>query len=325
MDFTDLAREVQTGKFAPIYVLVGEETLISDRALELLKNKLGSGCRFSGREASSKSLMSSLNSYSLFAEKNLVIVSDAQDSPKGLFDDIADYLENPSPNSILVIEAQKLDGRSRFMQTAAKRGVVVECKPLYQNKLPNWISIEAKRFNKQISYDASKFLAEIVGNNLSELLHAVDKLSLYVGERQLIEISDVEKVISEIAMRTVFELTDAVGERNWEKSLRILNNLLANNQQPLMILSMIARHFRILVRAKELEKKHIATSEAASYLGVHHFFVDNYLRQSKNFSSMELRNSFGVLSRADRKLKSSRVPPERIMEFALRELCKKSR
>ena len=123
--------------------------------------------------------------------------------------------------------------------------------------------------------------------------------------------------ITETHQRDVFELTDAVGERKLSRALSFLHNLIQNGQPPPLIVHMLARHFRILSKAREIEGRMMDRAEIARYLGVNPFYANNYVRQAKNFSRQELRKSFQKLSRCDREIKSSRLPRERVLERAI--------
>jgi len=100
---------------------------------------------------------------------------------------------------------------------------------------------------------------------------------------------------------------------NKKKAISILANLVDYGTSPIMILNMIARHYRILIRAKEVEKLG-SRPEVASYLGVNPYFVKNYMAQAKNYSLEQLKHKFSDLSECDRELKSSRVPNRIILE-----------
>ncbi|MFH1654510.1 MAG: DNA polymerase III subunit delta [Pseudomonadota bacterium] len=328
MDITVLSRELEAGRVASIYLLVGEERFLADRSIEMIRGKLSqsqsselSSLSLTGKEVKANRVVEALNSMSLLGGTNTVIIRDGEKVSSNVLNDLIEYIEHPNPNSLLIIQAVKLDGRSRFVKEAQKSGTVIECKPLYQNKLPYWVSIEAKRFKKRIAQDASEYLSEIVGSDLGQLSQSLERLSYYIGERPMIELKDVEEVISETSQKSIFDLTDALGGKAWEGMLKLLNNLIENNQVPLMILSMIARHFRILVKAKELTKRRITSQEAASYLGVHPFFVERYLGQAKNFTSQELKDVFFNLSQADRKLKSSSINAQRVLEYTFSKIC----
>ena len=128
--------------------------------------------------------------------------------------------------------------------------------------------------------------------------------------------------MGQASQKTVFDLTDSIGQRKLSKALFHLNNVLEYGQSPLAVLAMVARHFRILIKAKEIRGRMQQSADVAKYLGVHPFFAKQYLSQTNNFTMPELKKSFHLLSQTDRELKSSRIPDERILENLIFGLCK---
>lgn len=325
IDITTLDRDLRQGKIAPTYVIVGDEPYLAQSAMKSLRAALGdddmSVATFSARDAEADDVIGALRTVPLLGGRPLVWLRDGEhltkEGRKAFAEAIAAYIEEPVREAALIIVAEKIDGRSRLMQLAAKKGVVVECRKLYDDKLPSWVAIEVKRRDRQISLEAAKFLADMVGNDLGQLAGSIERLVLYVGERKLIELKDVEEAVTETHQRDVFELTDAVGQRRLSRALAYLHNLLENGQPPPLILHMLARHFRILSKAREVDGRMRDRADLAKYLGVNPFYVNNYVEQSRNFSKQELRRSFQTLHRCDREIKSSRLPRERVLERAL--------
>lgn len=330
LDIVDLEKALRTERPASVYVILGEESHMVFEAISLIRGaceKAGADpssiSSFSAKELKAAEVVSTLKNVSMFAKRPLVIVKDAEALQKGALEILADYCEKAIASSTLVTVAEKLDGRTRFMQVVSKSAVIVECKPLYMNKIPSWINTQVRKGGRQIAQDAAQFLADLIGSDLGELAGAIEKIVLYIGDRKLIDLKDVEGAIAETHQHTIFELTDAVGLKNLPKALALLQNILDGGESPVLILNMLARHFRILTKAKEVYGRQGGGGEDAAYLGVHPYFVKNYLDQSRNFSKGELKRSFGVLHRCDRELKSSRISKERVIEKALFALAGK--
>lgn len=328
LNVTQLDQELRSGRVRPLYVIVGPEAYLARTAvLRITDTVLGpeadqsSKQVYAGREVKTEALIDNLRAISLFSGHTLVIIREGDKIKKDVLDALASYAESPSEASTLVIEASKIDGRSKFMKTAGKHAVVIECNSLYANQIPSWINMEAGRFEKRIARDAAQFLADMVGTDLGQLSQALERVSLYVGKRPLIELKDVEEAVTETAQRTVFELGDAIGARKIDRALAVLHNLLEGGQAPVFVLNMIARHVRLLTKAREVAGRMQGAPDLARYLGVHPFFAKNYAQQAHNFSAKELRSFFSALSRCDRQLKSSRLPRERILEKLIFELC----
>lgn len=334
IDITALDKELRQGRIAPIYVIAGDEPYLADGALRMLRAALGAEgeeaynvSTFSARDADPDKLLGALRTLPMMGGRPVVILRDgeelAKEGRKRLLEAITAYAAAPLDTATLIIKATKVDGRLKLMQLVAKAGSVVECKRLYDDKLPSWVGMEVKRRGRQISFEAAKFLAEMVGNDLGQLAGSIERLILYVGDRKLIELKDVEEAVTETHQRDIFELTDAVGQRRLPRALSYLHNLVENGQPAPLILHMLARHFRILAKAREVEGRMTDRSEIARYLGVNPFYVGNYVSQARNFSKQELRRSFHELHRCDRAIKSSRLPKERVLERAIISITEK--
>lgn len=323
IDITDLDRELRQGKIRPIYIIVGVEHHLAFSALRGIQDAVKatgtdplSAMTISGREARIEAVIGALRTVPMLGGRPLVVIREGELIPKEASDALAAYMEDAVDASTLVIVAGKLDGRSRLMQMAAKSGAVIECKPLYLDKVPGWINMETKRQGRQIAQEAARFLADMIGTDLGQLSQAIERIILYVGERKLIELRDVEEAVAETHQHTIFELANAVGSRRWPKAFALLTNILDNGESPVFVLTMLARHFRILLKAKDALGR-MKEGEIAKYIGVHPYFAKDYVAQARNFSAGELRSAFRHLHRCDRELKSSRVPKARILEKAI--------
>lgn len=324
IDITALEKELRQGRIAPVYLVVGAESYIMGEALRLIAEAISalggdtsSTISLRGKEAVAERTVTALRTVPLFGGRPLVMIREADKLSRDFMEALVPYLEAPITSATLVIAGEKLDGRTKFAQVAQKSGVTVECKPLFDDKVPLWINSEVRRRGKNISQDGARFLADMVGKELSLLAQAIERIALYVGNRQMIEMKDVEHCISETNQHTIFELTDAVGKRSLPKTLSLLRNILDSGESAILILNMLVRHFRILAKAKEIAGRLSDRSEIAKYLGVHPFFATNYLDQARNFSASEIRSYFRTFHRCDRELKSSRIPAIRILERGL--------
>ncbi|MFH1873678.1 MAG: DNA polymerase III subunit delta [Pseudomonadota bacterium] len=322
LDIVKLDQELRENNIRPLYIIVGEENYLAHSSLKRIEksifgNESNELARtvLDGQGFSQAAFLQALQSMPMFGNKTLVIVRDADKISKEKLENLLPHLEKISSATTAIFMAAKLDGRSRFMQVCAKniQTAIIECKPLYANQVASWINMEMRHFQKQIAQDAAGFLADIVGSDLGQLMQAMERISLFVGLKKLVELADVEEAIAETTQRSVFELTDAIGNKDKARALSVLHNLMEYGASPVLILNMIARHFRILIKAKEVIGKG-SERELASYLGVNSFFVRNYLNQAQKYSITELKAKFSDLCFRDRQIKSSRLPRERILE-----------
>ena len=149
----------------------------------------------------------------------------------------------------------------------------------------------------------------------------MEKLCLYAGKRQQIARADVEAVISPLRVESIFELTDHIGNRNLVGSFIVLSQLLQSGEAPLRILAMIARHFRMIMKACSCFDQRMSPEKVRSHLKVREFVWVKLLPQAQKFSQSQLERCFQRLWEADLSLKSQRIPGKIIMEQLIADLC----
>jgi DNA polymerase-3 subunit delta len=166
--------------------------------------------------------------------------------------------------------------------------------------------------------EASEIMAELVGSSLGELASALDKVILFIGGKKMIETGDVETVLTDTGRKDVFEFAEAVGKRRLSEALYILKKLSEFNENEIKLLSMLARHWRILIKAREaLATRNFDRGTLPRLLGIKPFFLDGYLAQARLFTGKELKSGFKRLYLTDKKLKSSKLPKREILQHCV--------
>ena len=179
-----------------------------------------------------------------------------------------------------------------------------------------WVS----QYDLGISDEAIRLLQAHTGNALRSLAAEIDKLRLNLQNRRRIEENDVEQVVGNSKQFTVFELCDAVGAKNLNRSLNILSNMLQNGEQPTALLNMLSRHFFILAKLRELKVKNAGQEQIAKKLKIHPFFLQNFSRQAGLYNKDQLKSAFSHLLEADQNLKTSYQKPRLVLETLLFKL-----
>ena len=338
MDITQLDRDLRAKKIAHGYLLAGPERhLVLTAQRQILNAVFGdapqSVDRFSFEKAKLAAVLDSLNTASLLTPRKVVIAEEADRLKKADWEALKNYLAKPNPQSVLILVGEELT-RNRIPRTAlvdkshevsgSSCLAVVECKKLYPNQLPAWINMEAKNLGAQISQEAARFLGDLIGAELGAIHQALEKLLLFVGQRGLIQLEDVEKVIANTAQKNVFDMTNAIGLKKSTEALQFLNNILEQGEEPVRIFAMIVRHFRLLAKAQEVLAKNGPNAQPAlaKELGVHPFFAKDYAVQAKRFRPRGWGKRFETLAESDRALKSSRLKSQAVLEKLILRLCK---
>ncbi len=329
LTISELDKELRNKNIAPAYLIYGPENYLAQTALSRIKACFVKLCgenaepdRFSGKSNDISEIIACADTLPMWSKFRLVIVSEAEAIKET--DALEAYLKRPSKTSSVVFMAEKADGRTKFVQLFSQKGTTIECKALYEDKIPDWVRMEASSLGKSISITAAQLIAELVGPNLGELKGALDRIILYIGKKATIDTADVEAVLTDTGRKNVFAFTDAVGRKDLPRAGKLLKRLVEFNENEVMILTMLARHWRILLKIREAMAAGGGSDKftLGKLVGVNPFFMDNYISQARGFSGQQLKSGFKKIYLADKSLKSSKHPKVAVLQKCIRELVR---
>lgn len=229
---------------------------------------------------------------------------------------MADYVPHLPDFCVLILLVDEvLDAGNPLLKAAAQYGQVIQCMLPKGNALESWITKRAKSIGVTISPDAAVLLANFTGNQLRLLANELDKLATYVGSGGVIHVDDVHKLSAQVQEARIFDLTDALAQRNRKKALDILHDLLADGEPPLKLISTITTQVRSLVLVKELSQKGMRSAQIASTIGMAPFVAEKALRQVGKFTPAQLEGAYRQLLATDAALKRSRMAPEMALDL----------
>jgi DNA polymerase-3 subunit delta len=272
----------------------------------------------------------------MLAPRQVIVYSDlesiepAADSKK---DDPAEalreYLESPAPFTVLVLEAAKLDQRTKLAKLLA------EAIPVVAAELPEEPSERlrvATRLTKQmaakdqgaIEDDAAEELADLCNGDLAAVRSELAKLITYAGPERRIARADVEALVVAEKKYSVWELADVLASGQLARALKLLDQLLREGEQPPALVGALAWTFRKLLEAQELGRG-VSSGMAAGRLGMRRDAAEAALRQAQKISRSQLVRGLRALYEADSRLKWGAKDERAVMEFLAAELAGRSR
>lgn len=234
---------------------------------------------------------------------------------------LASYLEGGELPSALIMVAGTLDKRRRLYHVAKRVGEVMEFPRLTPRTLLPYVKRRVQREGKQISDAVAMTLIALVGNSLRELVSEIGKLVAYVGDRRVITAEDIREVCTRGHEVTIFQLVDAIGDRELDRALGLLREVLQGGEPPLLALYMIARQFRLILQARVLLDRGFPASRLPGELRVAPFLAQRLALQARKFSLREVQASFARLLQADVAIKSGIHPPDLALELVIVDLC----
>ncbi|MBM4055344.1 MAG: DNA polymerase III subunit delta [Planctomycetes bacterium] len=329
MDIQELKTSIAKNKNYPVFVIFGDEEFFVKEALTTIKNALSDNSdpsspviEISGNETPAPVVFNELRKRSFFQKNNkLVIVTNADNLVEKNKDSLENYLQKPSSHSNLILVCNKWDKRTKLSKLTEKTGSITDCQRIKDYQLPNWLITRAKHYKKTISLKTAQRLAEDVGNNLAILDMHLEKLSIYKDNKPTIDESDIEALVIADRNRTIFELTDAVAQKNISQALKILNQMLIHGENSVKIITLLAWQIRRLWRARQLLAQGKDENIISSELQIVPYFKKRFFDQVKNFTEHDLMKKHAVLLESDIQSKTSSFNKQLLLELLVHTLC----
>jgi DNA polymerase III subunit delta len=267
-----LARQLQT-----IYLVSGDEPLLVNEAADAVR----ATARQQGFEERElhviergfdwHGLLGDARAMSLFAQRKIVEIRMANAAPgeQGA-DAIVELAEQPSADTLILIIAGKLDGRtqsSRWVSAVEKRGVLVQVWPIDLPRLPAWIRERLGRHKLQADAAAASLLAERVEGNLLAAHQEIEKLALLLPQGA-ITVENVMDAVADSARFDVLQLGEAAMRGQAARALRILDGLHGEDVEPTLVLWAVNKDLQWIARARSLMRRGQSAESAMNALYV---------------------------------------------------------
>ena len=286
-----IINDIKAGNIKPIYFLMGEEPYYIDKLSEYIEDtiltedeKAFNQTVLYGRDATIEDIASTAKRYPMMAERQVVIVKEAQDLAKTI-DDLENYVSNPMESTVLVIcyKYKTLDKRKKLVKMLDKIGVVFESKKLYENQVGQWITRVLHGKGYTIEPKANAMLVEFLGNDLNKINNELEKLQIILPKGSTIAAKHIEENIGFSKDFNNFELLNALGSKNQLKAYQIVQYFSDNEKaNPLVVTTSTVFGFYVkLLKYHGLKDKN--PKNVASVLGVNPYFLKDYDLALKNY------------------------------------------
>ncbi|MFS4460423.1 DNA polymerase III subunit delta [Bdellovibrio sp. HCB2-146] len=321
-------RDLEKGQLTPLYFLFGEEPYLINQSVERFKYAvLTEGAidfnysLFYASDADVTVVRDAVETLPMMAPSRLVILKEAQELSDKEWAELESLFENPVDSTVFVITASRVDKRKKQIRTLLDKASCIEFKKPYENQIPSWINYIAQSLGLTISNEAIHLLHKLVGHHLTEIEGELKKLGEYVEGKRRIELQDVAQVVSRSKEENVFDFTKAIGNNDRVTALEHLVQLLDQGQSEMGIVSLVARHVRILLTVKRGLEENLHGAKLAHYAQVPPYFLENYIEQSRLWTMKKLEQTLVVLSETDKALKSSPLSSHIWLENMVLKTC----
>ena len=202
----------------------------------------------------------------------------------------------------------KESGERKVMGVAdlakSKHLVLEELETPDARQLPGWITRQARDQGIAIDGRAAQMLTTFVGADLRRLDNELQKLAAYASGRA-ITVADVQLLVSDASEALIWDLTDALSQRDGRKAMRSLYQLRQDDANAFYLLTMMARQYRILIKVKDaMNNGGGSESDIAKRVGESPYPVKKALGQMRAYRMIELEEILDRILRADHAMKT---------------------
>ena len=292
--YEDVLNDLRQKIYFPVYFLMGEEPYYIDLVSDYIQNNILTETEkdfdqtiFYGKDVNIPTIINVAKRFPMVAKHQVLIVKEAQLIDADEWEKLSYYLKNPLKSTILVFcyKYGTPDKRKKWFQDISRAGVVFESKKLYENQVGPWIRSYLKSQNISITEKAINMLVEFLGNDLSKIMNALEKLLINRNENfKEITPELIEKYIGISKDYNVFELQSAIIDKNILKANRIIRYFGDNKKaNPLpFVLIQLFNFFNNLLLYYYLKDKSEKT--VALELKINPYFVKDYVKAASNFT-----------------------------------------
>jgi DNA polymerase-3 subunit delta len=310
MTFEEVMGNLKKKIYHPVYFLQGDEPYYIDKISDYISENLLTAEEkgfnqtiLYGKDLDIRLVIANAKRYPMMSNYQVVIVREAQHIKE--IELLEKYLESPLNSTILVFcyKYKTLDKRTKLYKLVDQKGAVYESKKIYDDQLPTWITNYLRLQQASIEPQAAAMIGEFLGSDLSKVVNELDKLIISVPKGVKITPDHVAENIGISKNFNVFELQNALGDRNILKANQIVNYFGENpTANPIgLTIANLFGYFSKVLKYHFLEDK--SERNAAAVIGINQFFVKNYARAARNYDIRKLVEIISHLREYDLKSK----------------------
>ncbi|MDR0954362.1 MAG: DNA polymerase III subunit delta [Rikenellaceae bacterium] len=318
--FEQIRGDIAARRFAPVYLLMGEEGYFIDEVAERLAEDVLSEAEAAfnriivyGRDSEVGAIINLARQMPMMGAYQLVIVREAQQLAK--IEELSLYTANPSPTTILVVchKGKNIDKRSQLYKHAVAKGAVLEAVKPYDNEIRQWLGDFIGRRGLKADVKAIEMLTEHLGSDIQKIANELQKLvlSLPAGVKTVTP-EDVERNTGFSKDFNNFELNKAVATRSEARALMIADHFARNPKEHPLIVTIITLFGQLkqifivnyyLWLAQRKGQPMPSDSDLARVLSISPFFVGDVKQAAKNYPNKITFKILGLIREYDAKSK----------------------
>ena len=142
---------------------------------------------------------------------------------------------------------------------------------------------------------------------MAMLRSELEKLVTYCMDKEVIETEDVETICCQNIEEKIFELLDAIADKNARKAMDLYYDMLALKEPPIKLLVLMEKQYNQLLQIRLLRDDGEQKQTIAQKAGVNAYYIDKYLSRASRYTAKELREIFERCIQTDENIKTGHI------------------
>jgi DNA polymerase-3 subunit delta len=250
---------------------------------------------------------------------------------------IDDYFRRPNPQALVVFIADHIrlpqdlrtmdltdkERAEKVRETLGDLCGIVELQRVSEDDALRWAIREAESQNIRLAEDAARELVDALSADMLTLSSELSKLILYAQSQnsQIIELADVETMVSAAKQRSLYELTDAISLKDAPRALALLHGLLNSSESgedaAIGHIFTLAKTFRQMLVLNEKQVRDQRAIWQVLWPGFRPapFAAEALITQARRYRDRsDLTRGLELIARADAELRSSPADKRLVLE-----------
>lgn len=306
-----LNNHIKSGVFSDYYLIYGEEEYLKRYYKEHLTRGILKGSPdgninyryYLGEAADADTIAEEARLIPFFSDSFLIVVENSGFFKKS--GPLAELLSDKADSTKIIFIESEIDKRNALFKFIKNNGTVCEINHKNDNDLIPWIASYLKKYDCVITGRAARLIISKAGTDMQMLINEMDKLISYVGDKKQIDIDDVESICTTLLANRIFDMTNYIVSGKQKEAVTLYRDLLAMKEKPLSILSLLERHYNILMNIKEMASENDAV--ISKTLSIPAFAVRKYKSQASAYTKKQLYNILNECLLTEEKIKNGLI------------------
>lgn len=318
----ELKQEIAARQFKQLYLLYGEESYLKNEFKNRLKKALlpeGDMMNFTAYEGKGidvQQVISQADTLPFFADRRLILIENSGFFKKAC-PELVEYLPRLPQETVLLFVEEEIDKRSKLYKLVDKNGRAVLMDRQKPPELRRWILGELRKEGRKITAEALERFMAMAGDHMENIAQELEKLLTYTLEKDVIQLRDVEAVCTVTLEDRIFEMLRAIVEKKQRHALDLYYELLAQKEEPMRILVLMGRQFNQIFLTKNLCSEGIDNGQIARKVGIHPYFVKQYVGWASRYSEETLHRILETCVKTEEDIKTGRIGDRLAVEMLI--------